>query len=155
MLAELLQSSELAQWLRQSIWLYPVVNALHILGFVLLLGATIVLDLRLLGLWCQAPIKLLYSIVRPVIVTGFVTAVFFGLLLFITSAVDYLNATFFIAKLCTLTLAIVNAILLQRSSHWRFALEGDSIGFVVKCQALLSLCLWIIVLFLGRFIAYR
>jgi len=63
---ELIEQSELAQVLRQSLWLYPIVNTLHILGFALLLGSTITLDLRLLGLWSKVPLSGLVYVLRPI-----------------------------------------------------------------------------------------
>ena len=155
MLAEFLQQTELAQLLRKSIWLYPVVNALHILGFSLLLGATITLDLRLLGVWSQTSLTMLTSILRPIMLAGLTFAILFGLLLFVTSAVDYLNASLFMTKLVLIGLAIVNAAVLNFSSYWHNARQKNTWGFAVKSQALLSIVLWVMVMFLGRFIGYR
>ena len=40
-----------AALLRQSRWTYPAVNALHVLGVALLVGAIVPMDLRLIGAW--------------------------------------------------------------------------------------------------------
>ena len=36
--------------MRQWLWLYPIVEILHIAGFVVLVGAAVMFDLRLLGM---------------------------------------------------------------------------------------------------------
>lgn len=45
-----LEHSALAVAMRNWIWLYPIVEIVHILGIVLLAGSTFMFDLRLLGL---------------------------------------------------------------------------------------------------------
>ena len=155
MFVELIEQSELAQALRQSLWLYPVVNALHILGFALLLGSAITLDLRLLGLWSKVPLSGLVYVLRPIMLVGFILATSFGLLLFITNAADYLNSSLFISKLLLIALAVFNAVLLNQSSCWSRALSTNHCNLRLKGQALVSLILWITVMFLGRFIGYR
>ena len=44
-----LEASVLGEWMRGSSWAYPVVNLVHLLGLVLLVGPMLLLDLRLLG----------------------------------------------------------------------------------------------------------
>ena len=155
MFVELIEQSELAQALRQSLWLYPVVNALHILGFALLLGSAITLDLRLLGLWSKVPLSGLVYVLRPIMLVGFILATSFGLLLFITNAADYLNSSLFISKLLLIALVVFNAVLLNQSSCWSRASSTNHCNRRLKGQALVSLILWITVMFLGRFIGYR
>ena len=50
-----LEATALARALRDSVWTYPMINAGHILGVALLVGAIVPLDLRLLGVWRSAP----------------------------------------------------------------------------------------------------
>ena len=45
-----LEATAAATAMRQSLWLYPIVEILHIIGFVILVGSILALDLRLLGL---------------------------------------------------------------------------------------------------------
>ena len=46
-----MQASDLAVWLKASRWTYPAVNAGHLLGIALLVGAVVPMDLRLIGIW--------------------------------------------------------------------------------------------------------
>jgi len=68
-LAELLtalQNLEPVAALRASRWVYPLVNAGHIAGIALLVGAILPRDLRLLGAWRSVPLDLLSRVLLPV-----------------------------------------------------------------------------------------
>ena len=51
-----LEQSNLGAAMRESMWLYPAVEILHIFGFILLVGSIIGFDLRLLGLHRFLPV---------------------------------------------------------------------------------------------------
>jgi hypothetical protein len=44
-----LEHSSLAEVMRHSLWTYPIVEIVHIVGFALLVGSVVLFDLRLLG----------------------------------------------------------------------------------------------------------
>lgn len=44
-----LEATPLALAMRSSLWLYPIVEIFHIVGFTILVGAVALFDLRLLG----------------------------------------------------------------------------------------------------------
>ena len=52
-----LETSGFAQAMRHWLWLYPIVEIVHILGFVLLIGAAMMFDLRLLGISARIPVS--------------------------------------------------------------------------------------------------
>jgi hypothetical protein len=154
-LAELIQQSELSQILRNSFWLYPLINTGHIFGFALLIGSIIPFDLKLLGLWPSVQLNVFVKVLRPVAITGAALAILFGLLLFITRPVDYLQSDLFISKIVLLFFALLNILLLSFSSAWQQALTNNTWSSRVKSHAFLSLILWIAILILGRLIGYR
>jgi len=51
-----LEATAAATAMRQSLWLYPIVEILHIIGFVVLVGSAAMFDLRLLGFSRQLPV---------------------------------------------------------------------------------------------------
>jgi hypothetical protein len=53
-----------------STWLYPLVNAGHIVGIALLFGAIAPLDLRLIGAWNRISLDVFLRILVPVAVAG-------------------------------------------------------------------------------------
>lgn len=134
-----LESTALAQHLKASRWSYPLVNAGHVFGIALLVGAVIPMDVAILRRRGPAAVALL----RPWAITGLALAVAFGALLFITQAGDYLGSRWFQAKMALLAVAILNAALHVRSGP-----------HTSRRAALASLVLWPCVLISGRMIAY-
>ena len=141
-LAAALESSGIAEFLKASRWVYPLVNALHILGIALLVGAVVPMDVAVLRGRAVAAVSLL----RPWSVAGFVLAVLCGALLFVTQATEYARSPWFLGKMGLLALAMLNAAV-----HFRL----DRFPPRQRRQAAIaSLVLWPAVLILGRMIAY-
>lgn len=146
----------LAVAMRHELWLYPVVEIVHIIGFVTLVGSIIVLDLRLLGLSRGLPVRALARHVLPWSFGALLLIVPSGLLMFIAHAGDFVANTAFIVKMSLLFCAAINAAVFH-AGVFRGAASWDS-GVVVparaKLHALLSLLIWIGVLACGRLLAY-
>ena len=140
-IAAALEATRLAQFLKASTWIYPLVNAGHILGIALLVGAVVPMDLRLLrgdagAIW-----------LRRYAATGLALAAFCGALLFVTQAQDYVRSDWFLAKMLVLAAAMANVML-----HPRLAPLPPRRR---QCAAAISLLAWPTVLLLGRMIGYR
>lgn len=136
--AAALEALPLAEALRRSRWLYPLVNAGHILGIALLVGAVLPMDLRILrGAETGSDLRLWA-------VAGLVLAASCGVLLFTAQATDYVQSGWFRAKMALLALALLNAAL-----HLAGAARG-----VRRATAVVSVVAWPSVLLLGRMIAY-
>jgi hypothetical protein len=98
-----------ASWLQQSATAYLFVNAAHILGLALLLGAILPLDLRLLGLWRRYPIEVLGPFLVRCAAVGLGLALLAGAWLFSVKPDEYLANTAFRWKLVLLASALVVA----------------------------------------------
>ena len=143
--------------LRRSIWVYPLVNAGHIVGLALLFGAIVPLDLRLAGLWRGIPLRTMAGTLLPVAVTGLTLAVLTGSLLFSVRAVEYAGITMFRIKLLLILGAVANALLLHRSLAWAAAHRGaDTLAPSprLRIAGALSIALWLAVIVAGRLIGY-
>ncbi len=148
-----LEGSALAATLRGSTWLYPLVNAGHILGIALLFGAVAPLDLRLMGAWRGIPLGALSRVLIPVAATGLGLAAVAGSLLFITNATEYAASAFFQAKMVVLALGVANAL----AFHWPGRRDGADPAAPVPLQRLqgaTSLTVWMSVIVLGRLVGY-
>lgn len=155
--AAAIQATTLSQTLRSSIWLYPLVNAGHVIGIALLFGSIVPLDLRLLGRQADLPLGPFARALIPVAIAGLLLAVSTGLLMFATKPLDYVVEPLFAIKLGLLTLAIVNALALHRRAQWGL-MRSSAPGPVPagwKWAALASLMLWLGVILAGRLIGYR
>lgn len=129
-------------------WAYPALESAHLVGVALVLGALLVLHLRLLGLAVTLEADALARLVLPVVGCGFGLAALTGLLMFSSQPMDLLANRAFVLKMGLLTLAAGNAA----SFHARGGVRRR--GSAAAIQSLLSLGLWIGVIIAGRWIAY-
>jgi hypothetical protein len=157
-----LGASAPAQLLKASFWAYPLVNAGHILGVALLIGAIAVLDLRLLGAFRRLPVPVLAAGAVPVAGAGLILAVVTGGFLFSVKPLDYAGSTLFLSKLGVIAAAVLNLALVRRNASWR-RIAQDAVQNAggtaepdgpLRLAALLSLVLWIGALVLGRLVGY-
>lgn len=151
-----LDGSTLAVALRQSFWIYPLVNAAHILGVALLVGAIVPMDLRLLGAWPGVPVATLGSVLLPVAMTGLLLAVLTGGLLFIVQPIEYTAQPLFWAKMSFVLFGIGNAIALRRSQAWteQFPATPLQPALRAKVAGAASLSAWLATLLVGRLLGY-
>jgi hypothetical protein len=154
--ASALQSTGLATALRQSFWVYPLVNAGHIVGLALLFGAIVPLDLRLLGFWPRVPLAAMSRILLPVTLAGLALAVPTGVLLFSVRATEYIATPLLWIKFSLIACAIANALLLRLSLAWAVFEHSDLAGTMPRLQlaGALSVGLWLGAIVAGRMIGY-
>ena len=143
--------------LRNSTFMYPLVNAGHIFGIAMLVGGIMPLDLRLLGLWRNYPVMMFVDVLRITSATGLGVAVVCGALLFATAAVDYAGSPLFRAKIVLVLLGVSNALVLGwvfKRRDIRSLPMTASMPLAVRAGALLSLVVWVSALMLGRLLGY-
>jgi hypothetical protein len=148
-----LQESALGHAMRSSPALYPAVEILHILGFVVLVGSILALDLRLLGLGRAIPIQPMAQLLLPLSRFGFLLAISMGFLLFSADAAHVVRNPAFQTKLLLIAAALVN-IVIAHVGPWRVALWRAEASGGAKVTALVSLLLWLSAVCAGRLIAY-
>ena len=152
---EWLEGSALSTSLRASEWMYPLVNALHILGIALLVGAILILDWRVLRGHPTPTVSVLAKVLLPAARGGFALAVVAGSLLFVARPLDYVFNTLFQLKLGCIALALLNIVLLHRSESWRLAVTQERVDGRVRLACGVSLVCWLMALGLGRLVGYR
>ena len=104
-----LEGTSVAAAMRQWLWLYPVVEIVHILGFVVLVGAAALFDLRLLGLARQLPVTALARYHLRWARSALFLIVPSGLLMFVAHATEMATNPAFQTKLALIVLAGLNA----------------------------------------------
>ena len=143
-----LHGSAFAEWLRTAPWAWPVVEALHIVGFALLFGSIVLVDLRVLGAGAALDVRALARFALPATRAGFALAVATGLPMAVAQAAELWFNRAFRLKLLLLAVALCNVL-------WFHARRGlDRRDAFAKGQALLSLACWFLIILAGRGIAY-
>ena len=82
------ESTRIASTIQGSIWLFPVIEAVHLLGLCLLGGSILLVDLRLMGIGLtrQTVSRLSYQ-ARPWMMVAVITMIATGLPLFLSEAI--------------------------------------------------------------------
>lgn len=145
---EALEATGFASTLRTSFYLYPIVNAAHILALGMLITAALFMDARIFGLGRHLPATTVIGTLRPIAIGALVVAAVTGFLLFSVRPFDYMANPAFGIKLVLLTLAVVNA-------GAATALGDQNLKRpLVRVLAGASVTLWLAALLAGRFIGF-
>ncbi len=151
-----LETSYCAVAIRQSLWLYPTLEIIHIAGIVLLVGPAIMFDLSLLGFSKNVSVVNLSQYLLPWSRRGLLLIIPSGILLFITNAATLFYSPVFIIKMLLLVVAGVNAFIFHRF-FIQLYYNGNvntTKHFAPKLIAGLSLLLWFFIIVCGRLLAY-
>src|SRR5437870_11887215 len=153
----LLESSSLATAIRDSLYLFPIIESLHVLGLTLVFGTMVIIDLRLLGMASiRRPFTLLTSDILKWTWAAFVWTATTGMLMFITNANVYYHNFFFRTKMVLLALAGINVLIFELTSartvgRWHKDTAAPLAG---RAAAVVSLLFWIMIIFMGRWIGF-
>lgn len=146
---EWIELSPVATFLRRSIWAYPLVNALHILGLGALVTSALVMDFRILGVGRRLSVEGVTGLLRPVAFGAAALAILTGALLFSVKPHEYAGNPVFLTKIALLGLALVNAaVFVLTARHER---PGETL---TRLMVVVSILLWLSVLGAGRLIAF-
>jgi len=151
-----IELSPLARWMREALWAYPAVEAVHILALGLLVGSAVIVDLRLLGLSRDVSVSRLSRLALPWTVGAFAVAMCTGLLMLTAHAGDFLTNRVFALKMGLILVAGANAGIVH-TGPWRSIAQWDTGPMpppAVRFAAGLSIALWIAVVACGRLLAY-
>ncbi|MFW5824598.1 MAG: hypothetical protein ACOCVV_06505 [Marinobacter sp.] len=132
---------------------YPWLNGLHVLS-IGLLGAIVILDLRLLGAFRTVAVSQLAGPSVQVAAWGLASAITTGLLLFSVQPAHYLSNPAFLAKLAIVAIGLINTLLLRLGSAWQTLLRDRPVPARARAAAGASLASWTAAIFAGRWIAY-
>jgi hypothetical protein len=142
--------------MRSWLWLYPAVEILHIVGFVVLVGAAVLFDLRLLGVSPRLPVAELARHLGVWSWAGLAVIVPTGLLMFAAHATEMAENPAFQLKLLLIGGAGLNALAFRRGVFRRveeWGCDGRTPP-AARAAAVTSLVLWAGVISCGRLLAY-
>jgi hypothetical protein len=153
-----LEQSPVSVAMHESIYAFPVVESVHVLGLCLFLGLAVLWDLRLLGVTLRSvPASEVSDRLLPWMWTGAVIMVISGGLVFLNTPVRYYTNIFFRVKVVMLLLAVMNAWVFQTGIYRRIAeweRQGRTPHFA-RMAGVASLVLWAGIVIAGRMIAYN
>ena len=146
----------IARAMRENLWLYPSVEIVHIVGFVILVGAVVMFDLRVLGVSRQISVRALSRHLLPWSGVALLLIVPSGLAMFSAHASDMLNNRAFQLKMALLVTAGMNMAYFhtgpyQTVKEWDVEARAP---ISARISVTLSILLWLSIIACGRLLAY-
>jgi hypothetical protein len=151
-----LEAMPLSIAMRESEWIFPFIETVHVLALSVLLFPTALMDLRLMDLVMRDErISQVRSQLMPWIWSGFAAMIVSGIFVLWSHPVKYYNSPFARAKAVLLILAGVNAVVFELTRGRDVAAwDHGHIPLKVKLAGGISLIVWIGIVVMGRAIAY-
>ena len=146
----------IARAMREQLWLYPAVEVVHIVGFVILVGSVLMFDLRVLGLSRGVSVRALARHLLPWSVAALLLILPSGLAMFAAHAGDFLGNRAFQVKMALLLAAGMNAAFFHTGPYQSVASWDTNapapVGARISVAA--SIATWIAIIACGRLLAY-
>lgn len=149
-----LEQSAFGATMRESLFLYPLANVLHIFGLILLVGGIGLLDLRILGFGRALPLAACSRYLTPVALVGLGVMVVSGFSLFSADAGPLSGSGIFRVKLLIVAAALANAVLFRILWQRRLVDWDANAPLFGRLQSAGSLVLWFSAATAGRLIGY-
>ena len=139
--------------IRNSTWLFPVIEAVHLLGFGLTLGAVLIVELRLLGVGLRRPpLAQLSAAAEPWMLGGIALMFASGIPLFLSESTKAYYSFAFWVKMASLFLVLLFTFTIRRRViRTGLTLDRPLLG---RFMALVSVSLWFGVAWGGRWIGF-
>jgi uncharacterized membrane protein len=152
-----IENTDVASSIRASLFLFPMLESIHVMGLALVFGTIAIIDLRLLGLAStHRPFHRMASDTLKWTWVAFTITFVTGVLMFTTNATVYFHNPVFQAKMALLLVAGINMGIFELTTG-RSVRQWDTSSSppaAAKTAAVISLMLWIGVIFLGRWIGF-
>jgi hypothetical protein len=152
-----LEDTGFSTTVRDSLYLFPFIESVHVMALSVVFGTISIVDLRLLGLASSSrPFGRMSTELLRLTWGAFGLAALTGLMMFATNARVYADNTAFRVKMLLLVLAGINMVIFQLTTgrsaeRWGGAPAAPRSG---RIAAVCSLSLWIAIIFAGRVIGF-
>ena len=146
-----LEATGLAEWVRSSISGYPSMIALHAIGMAVMVGLSLLLDLRILGWFAGIPLQALQRFFGLAWI-GFGINFISGSALFSAQATSYIVDWVFMTKMTLVLFGAITAAILQPA-----VVKAGPSGVVsggTKAVAAIAIVFWVVAIVMGRLTAY-
>ena len=139
-------------YVRDTPWTWIAAETLHFIGLTLLLGITLLIDLRVLGFMKQLPFSAVDRLL-PWAMLGFALNVFTGMLFFAAAFGQYTDNPAFYWKMIFVLLAGANTLYFTFDRGWNVE-PGRDAPVLSKFAAVSAMCLWVGVMYWGSMLPF-
>jgi hypothetical protein len=154
---QILHDSEFGTSVRESLYLFPLLEGIHLIGLALSVGLIIATDLRLIGVFLkQVPVNEVLHNFRPYVLMGFLITFVTGIILLWAEGPRIWEIPVFPLKLALIVVAGFNALWFELKFGRTVQVWGQQAQFPAgaKLAGWVSLISWSGVVILGRLIPY-
>ena len=150
-----IEQSAMSVWIRDtdSLFGFYFILLFHTIGLALLVGGNAVVDLRILGVAPDLPLKTLKRLFG-IMWVGFGINAVTGVLLLTAYPTKALTNPVFYVKLLVIALAVIVMVKIKRRVFGDPSLSEEAMVGRGKTLAMWSLGLWIVAISAGRLLAY-
>ena len=146
---EWLENTSIALWVGESLWAYPFMLSLHVIGLAIVVGLLSMLDFKLLGGFKGIRVSAFVPLIRFAWI-GFLINAVSGVFLFTSQASYFVTSTVFLIKLGCIFVGAVLTKVMQN----QLVAAGDVENVSMKGFAVVSLLIWLVAITAGRLTAY-
>jgi len=143
-----IDQSALANFVRDTIWIYPLMLTLHAIGLAFAAGISVTMDLRVLGVASALPLAPMRRL-QPLFFAALAVNAVSGVFLVLNNPAKWLVDPLFYVKLTLLLCALLDTQLLVRRAFAAAATMANA-----RALAVASLVLWAGAITAGRLLAY-
>ena len=154
---EWLESWPVSVGIRQSSWMFPAFESVHVIAITLVVGSVMIVDLRVLGLTSRRErVTQLSLSVLPWTWGVFALALVSGAFLFAAKAHTYFDNLNFRLKMLLMAAAFVNMLVFHFLPYRSVGLwdQGRAAPLLARIGCGLSLTLWVLIVAMGRWIGF-
>jgi hypothetical protein len=147
--AQAIEASALGQTIRESTWLFPAIEATHLLALALLGGSVLIVGLSILGVGLKSLPAEIYKSARPYMNAAVIVLLITGILLGVSEPVKLYGRQAFWVKMISLVIAV-------GLTYFAFnpLVRRGSSGLGIRGVTCLTMASWLMVAMAGRWIGF-
>ncbi|MEE2899533.1 MAG: DUF6644 family protein [Gemmatimonadota bacterium] len=146
------EATTIGNAVRMSLWAFPVIEAVHLLGLCVLGGAVLLVDLRMLGLGLKEQrIAEVARDSRRYLVVGVLVMIATGVPLFLSEAIKcFYNQSFWVKMAMLFVALLFTFVVRERAAH------DDTLDTSTRSRLIgaASIAIWFTVAAAGRWIGF-
>jgi hypothetical protein len=153
-----IQNSAVGTGIRESVYIFPLIEATHVIGLAISVGTIALVDLRLIGAaLTKEPVTDVIEQLQPWTLWGFTVQFISGMFLFWSEAARLYPSYSYRAKFVFIALLGINALLFhttiyKSADEW----NNDAVTpFRARMAGWIGISFWAAVIFFGRWTAYN
>jgi len=154
--SERIYATPISEYLRDAGWIVPTVQSIHIVAIALLIGSSVLLDLKLVGVLARTERSaIVYQRYMPWVWAGLLVLLLTGVVMSVAEPDRVLVNWMFWTKMTLIVVAFLSTLVIGiPMRREELTMDASTWSMIAKPLGWLSLVIWIAIIVCGRWIAY-